>query len=683
MNKFLFELGTEEIPAAMIQPATTELFKGFQELLEKYSVCPSLIHCYNSPRRLAFLAEDLPERAPDQSETIIGPPEKIAYGSNQNLTKAGRGFARKYGIKIDRLEIIETGKGRYLGHRQINPGVLTKEIIAAGMGDVITAISWPKNMYWRESRFRFVRPIRWIIALWNEEIVAFEFEGIKTDRQTSGHRFLGAQSISIPHAKCYVDVLHENSVFVDIEERRSLIIRELADLTPKSCTLVEDLDLIELTCFLNERPSAILGRFKKSFLELPKEILVTVMRHHQKYFSVIDKSGKLKSFFLAIINNGKDPDGLIRKGHERVLQARLDDAVFFWNSDCKKTLQERVEDLASVTFQKNLGTYLSKTKRIQSICSLLSSKNDLLQQAALLCKTDLTTESVFEISELQGIIGGLCAREEGYPQEVWQAIYEHYQPVSIKDPLPKTKNGALLSIADRLDTITACFSIGIRPKGSSDPFAIRRQAQGLIRILLDYGFDWTIDDLLRFSLGVLGSGQEFKEEIKKFLGRRLHTILTRQGLENDVIKAVLEPGLGSVSGICQKAKALQEIRLEPEFEALTITYKRIKNILDDQEIDELRVGEVHLVERAEKDLFQEFLVLDHDIAQQLDSGNYLKALNLMASLRGKVDHFFEEVMVLTENCELRRNRLRLLSSISRMFLQVADISMIRQIKVGD
>lgn len=675
MNKFLFELGTEEIPAAMVKPALKELKEGFRRMLEESSVTAPLIHCYSTPRRLALLAEDLPRNRPDEQETVLGPPERIACDGAQALTRAGEGFARKYEIEKERLEIIETKKGRYLGFRQVQTGVPVTELIAAGMGEVIAGIGWPRNMYWSETRFPFVRPLRWLIALWNDEIVNFEVEGIRTGRESSGHRFLGRSMVEIPHPESYVEILRENSVVVDSAERRSLIESELVRLTPDGCTLVADPGLVELTCFLSEKPSAVLGRFEDSFLRLPREILVTVMRHHQKYFAVTGDSGQLEPVFLTIINSGGDPDNLIRKGHERVLRARLEDAVFFWDSDRKKDLGERVETLATVRFQKDLGSYLEKAKRLQEICSQLSPGNDILQKAALLCKTDLTTETVFEISELQGIMGGLFAREEGYPEEMWKAIYEHYQPVSLEDHSPTTKNGALLSIADRLDTIAGSFSIGIRPRGSSDPFALRRQAQGLIKILLDHEFDWGIDDLLKVVLQVLGSEEAVvKNEVQTFLERRLYRMLRRLGLEYDVINAVTAVGIGSVTDTYRRARALQGIRAEPEFKGLAAAFKRIRNILGAQKVDEPTVDESLLVEKAEQELFREFSDVNSDLNRHLGSSDYRKALVLMSNLRVAVDRFFDEVMVLVEDTDLQQNRLRLLNAISTTFLKVADIS---------
>ena len=677
MNKFLFELGTEEIPAKMIEPALNQLESGFRKLLSESSVQAHAIHLYSSPRRLALLAEDLPHTQPDQQSTIIGPPERVARGHNGELTRAGEGFARQHGIPSDQLEMIETDKGRYLGFRQVNPGSPLPAVLASGLGMVIAQIAWPRNMYWRESRFRFVRPIRWLVALWNTEIVDFEFEGIRSNRFSSGHRLLGAPEVDIPSPDRYVELLRENFVLVDAGQRRAKIAQELAALTPGGFTVLDDPELLELTCFLNEHPAAVLGRFESSFLKLPREILVTVMRHHQKYFAVIGDSEELQPFFVTVTNAAGDPDGRIRIGHERVLRARLEDAVFFWESDRKTKLEKRVESLARVTFQQKLGSYLDKARRLQEICRRLSPDNQTLYQAALLCKTDLTTATVFEISELQGVMGGLYAREEGYPEDIWKAIYEHYQPISLDDSSPTTRNGALLSIADRLDTIAGCFSIGIRPRGSSDPFGLRRQAQGLIKILLDHGVDWEVDDLLDFAcVGLEADSVELRSEIKVFLGKRLRRILEGQGIEYDVVNAIMEAGMGSIVGAHRRARALQEIREEPEFEALAVAFKRIRNILSTREAEDGGVDESLLVESAEQNLFSAFSDLQSHLAGPLASGEFRDVLARMAALGGPVDRFFDEVMVLTEDQQLRHNRLRLLHQISEMFLQVADISQI-------
>ena len=677
MNKFLFELGIEEIPGRMIEPALNQLEGGFRKLLTESSVQAHRLRLYSSPRRLALLAEDLPDTQPDQKSTIIGPPERVARGGDGELTRAGEGFARQHGIPAHQLKTIETDKGRYLGFQQVNPGSPLPAVLASGLGGVIAQIAWPRNMYWRESRFRFVRPIRWLVALWNQEIVDFEFEGIRSNRLSSGHRFLGAPEVEIPSPDHYVELLRENFVLVDGGRRRAKIEQELAELTPGGCTVVDDPELLTLTCFLNEYPTAVLGRFESTFLKLPREILVTVMRHHQKYFAVIGDSEELQPFFVTVTNTAGDPDGRIRTGHERVLRARLEDAVFFWESDGKTKLEKRVENLARVTFQQQLGSYLDKTRRLQEICRRLSPDNQPLDQAALLCKTDLTTETVFEISELQGVMGGLFAREEGYSEDIWKAIYEHYQPISLDDSSPTTRNGALLSIADRLDTIAGCFSIGVRPRGSSDPFGLRRQAQGLIKILLDYGVDWEVDDLLDFACVALETDSvELRGEIKVFLGRRLRRILEGQGIEYDVVNAVMEAGMGSVADACRRARALQAVREEPQFEALAVAFKRIRNILSTREAEDGGVDESLLVESAEQNLFRAFSDLRSNLAGPLASREYRDVLARIASLRGPVDRFFDEVMVLAEDRQLRRNRLRLLHQISETFLQVADISQI-------
>ncbi len=677
MNKFLFELGTEEIPAKMIEPALNQLEDGFRGLLNKASVQVGGIRLYSSPRRLSLLAEDLPDTQPDQRSTIIGPPESVARDGNGDLTRAGEGFASQHGIPLDQLETMETEKGRYLGFQQVKSGSPLSTVLASGLGGVIARMAWSRNMYWRESRFRFVRPIRWLVALWNEEIVDFEFEGIRSSRRSRGHRFLGAQEVEIPSPDHYVELLRENFVLVDAGQRRRKIVKELAEVTPGGCTVVDDPELLELTCFLNEHPTVVLGRFESSFLKLPREILVTVMRHHQKYFAMIGDSEKLQPFFMTVTNTAGDPEGRIRTGHERVLRARLEDAAFFWESDRRTKLEKRVESLARVTFQRELGSYLDKTRRLQKICRRLSPDNQTLDQAALLCKTDLITETVFEISELQGVMGGLYAREEGYSEDIWKAIYEHYLPISLDDSSPTTRNGALLSIADRLDTITGCFGIGIRPRGSSDPFGLRRQAQGLIKILLDHGLEWKTDDLIDFGcVGLETDSVELRSEIKVFLERRLRRILEGQGIQYDVINAVMASGTGSALEARRRASALQEVREESEFRTLAVAFKRIRNILGGQEVIDAGVDRSLLVEDAEQNLFRSFSDLQSRLPGPLASGEYRDVLALMATLSGPVERFFDEVMVLAEDQQLRRNRLGLLHQISETFLQVADISQI-------
>lgn len=674
MNKFLFELGTEEIPAGMIADGLNRLVAGVRQSLEEARVAFDGIHGYSSPRRLSVVVDGLPERQPDREEITQGPPRRVAFDEDGNPTQAAHGFARKMSLEVDRLEVQETERGDYVVARRVRPGRPVKRLLGDALPGVIQSISWPKTMYWRETKFRFIRPLRWFVALWNAEILSFEFEGLRSDRYTRGHRFLGNTGCPVVEVDRYVSTLREQYVLVDLEERREKIARELKSCTPDGLHALEDAQLEELVLYLNEYPSVLLGSFEERFLEIPQQVLITVMRHHQKYFAVVDGRGRLQPWFLTVLNTAADTRGKIRKGHERVLKARLEDAAFFWESDRRRPLEDRVPELADVVFQKNLGSYFEKTERIRALCSQFSD-DPALDQAARLCKADLTTEMVFEMPELQGIMGGLYAREEGKPEKIWKSIYEHYQPVSLEDSVPGSRLGALLSLADRLDTIVGCFALGIRPTSSSDPLGLRRQAQGAVKILLEHRLDLALSELVELAARGFGDVKATDcEEALEFLRRRLHFILQEQGFSYDVLNAVFKVGADRAADTRRRARALAEIRSEPDLEALAVAFKRIRNILTG-ELDELPPLRPELLEEeSEIALHQAYLSVAGPVEEALQAGDFGAALRTLATLRTPVDRFFDDVMVLVEDADLRRNRLRLLTDLSELFLRIADIS---------
>ncbi len=674
MNKFLFELGTEEIPADMIADGLRQLSEGLQKVLQEQQLAFDRILAYSSPRRLAVLAEGLPERQPDREEITMGPPAKVAFDAAERPTPAAHGFAKKIGVEVDRLEVHETERGPYVVARQTHPGQPAPQVLAAALPDVIASISWPKTMYWRESRYRFIRPLRWLVALWNSDVVTFDFEGVSSDRYTQGHRFLGNRKAEVPDAGSYVSTLRGEFVLVDLQERREKISRELSECTPDGLQVLEDARLRELVAFLNEYPTVLRGGFDPRFLDIPQEVLITVMRHHQKYFAVVDSNHQLQPWFLTVLNTSGDNEGEIQKGHERVLKARLEDAAFFWENDRAKSLEDRVASLAGVMFQKDLGSYLDKTERLRAICKQLSDDPDM-DEAARLCKADLTTEMVFEMSELQGVMGGLYARDEGQKETVWRAIYEHYQPVSLDDPPPSSRLGALLSLADRVDTIVGCFNVGIRPTSSSDPFALRRQAQGAVKILLDQKLELSLSELVDLAAaGFESVSPEAKAEALEFLRRRVRFILQERGASYDVLNAIFAVGADRVFEAAQRASALEEIRREPDFEALAVAFKRIRNILTKESEGLPEVRREVLSEKAEIELHEQYLELRPRVESWVQAHDFAGALRALAGLRGAVDEFFDRVMVLTEDREVRLNRLRLLQDLSQMFLRIADIS---------
>ncbi|HEY2913617.1 MAG TPA: glycine--tRNA ligase subunit beta, partial [Candidatus Angelobacter sp.] len=490
MPDFLLEIGLEEIPARMIQDASQELQERVEELLAKNSLPHQGIKRSETPRRLALIASGIPATQADVQEQLTGPATKVAYKDGQP-TPAAHAFAKKAGVDVSQLQKATTPKGEYLIASVTNKGKSAAQLLAELLPKEIASIYWPKNMYWRAGKpERFVRPVRWIVAMLDGEIIPLEFAGVKAGGQSRGHRILNSGQVSIASPSQYVETLQQAHVTVLSADREYKIRKALdaATRTVPGARWREDAELLKTVVNLTEWPSAILGSFDKEYLSLPEEVLVTVMRDHQKYFAVEDAGGKLAPHFLAVLNTDGDPDGLIRHGNERVLRARFNDARFFWDTDQKTPLVNRVEMLKAVTFQKDLGSYAAKAERMAKLaaklCAALEKSGQrvdgvAVQQAARLAKTDLTAELVKEFTELQGIVGGLYAKAQGLPESVATAIYDQYKPESTEDSAPRTLEGAVLSIADKADSIAGMFALGLVPSGSKDPFALRRQANGI------------------------------------------------------------------------------------------------------------------------------------------------------------------------------------------------------------
>ncbi len=472
---FLLEIGTEEIPDWMIVPALNNLQDMFQGSLDQYALGGKVASTAATPRRLVLRAEGLIERQADAEELVLGPPKSVGAG-------AAAGFAKKMGTTPDQLRTETTAKGEYFAFTKRTQGQATAAILARELPNLILKIQWPKTMYWNgKGSERFIRPIRWIVALLGDAVVPFEIGGVNSGNTTAGHRLLGKPSILVT-IQDFEHQLKSNGVILSADQRRAKIETEITGLLAgRNLKVKPDPDLLHTLVYITEFPTAILGGFDSQYLELPQEVLVTVMRHHQKYFSVEDANGNLAPHFIAVMNTIADPDGLVRHGNERVLRARFNDARFFWQVDQKKPLAARVEDLKNVTFQAKVGSYFQKTERVVALVQALGGDQHA-QRAALLCKCDLTTDMVKEFTDLQGIVGGLYAKEQGEPEEVGRAVYDHYKPLSMEDAVPSTLNGCLLSVADKWDTLTECFKVGMAPTGSRDPFGLRRAAQGIVRI---------------------------------------------------------------------------------------------------------------------------------------------------------------------------------------------------------
>lgn len=648
---FLLEIGTEEIPDWMIPGALESLRGLFEETLAKAALEAEGIQVDATPRRLVLRAAGLPARQPDSRERVVGPAKAAP-------PRAVEGFARKLGVEPGDLAVETTPKGEYYTYVRQIAGRPTKEILAEALPGVVLGISFPKTMYWTAKNGpRFIRPIRWLAALLGDQVVPFEIAGVCSGALTNGHRRLGAAGVPVTIAD-YEARLRENYVILSAAERRRRIDEGIAALGVK---INPDPALLETLTYLTEYPTPILGGFDAAFLELPEEVLVTVMRHHQRYFSVSGPDGRLAPQFVAVMNTSADPDGLVRSGNERVLRARFNDARFFWDTDQQKKLEDRVADLAQVTFQARLGSYLEKTERVVKLVEELGGGPDA-QRAARLAKADLTTELVKEFTELQGVVGGLYARAQGEPEAVWQAIYDHYKPESMEDAIPRSRAGQLVSIADKVDTLRGCFGVGLIPTGSRDPFALRRAAQGVVKTI--------VEGKLRLSVGSLLGGDrqlaEFVLDRVRFYFREI------RGFRYDEVNAVLASGHDDLVDVAERLEAIQAVRPTANFEPLAASFKRIRNILLQAEFAGCGAVEEGLLEQGpEAELYAEFQRVRAAARQSRD---YRTALETIASIRPRVDLFFDKVLVNVPDERIRQNRLTLLATLLAEFSTIADFS---------
>src|SRR5467141_1403104 len=618
MPDFLLEIGCEEIPARMIGAASRELRERLKTLLQRERLEPAgAISHLDTPRRLAVLASDIPASQPDITEQVNGPSAQIAYKEGQP-TPAAHAFAKKVGVDVGKLEKISTPKGEYLAATVTRKGRTAAEILAEALPKEISTLYWPKNMYWRKRGEVFVRPVRWLVAMLDEQVVPLELFGIPAGKTTRGHRIIAGGPVAISKPSAYVEALRAAKVLGAVE--REHVIRKALDAATRTIPGArwrEDKALVATVVDLTEFPSVILGSFDPEFLDLPEEVLVTVMRDHQKYFAIEDANGKLLPHFLAVLNTAGDSDGLIRHGNERVLRARFNDARFFWQTDQKQTLRQRVELLRNVTFQKDLGSYYDKTLRVQRMASWLAEtvkqngmavRPGVVHKAALLAKTDLTTELVKEFTELQGIVGGLYARvqqldEDMKPDvqmEVSRAIYDHYKPESMEDDAPATLEGAVLSIADKADSIAGMFALGLIPSGSKDPFALRRQANGIVRTIAECELPFRLAEIMNDARARYQgseaekkfSNAEYTASIRTFFRERAEFYLKEaRGYAYDVVKAVLAADSDDVVDAAARAEAVSKVRGSADFESISVAFKRTKNILRQAEENKRHVAD--------------------------------------------------------------------------------------------
>jgi glycyl-tRNA synthetase beta chain len=643
----LLEIGCEEIPDWMLAGALEYLAGSVGDFLKNRQLGGDSIRTDATPRRLVVRAANIAPRQADTEERVWGPAKSAPPA-------AVAGFARKQGVDVSQLEVLSDGKAEKHSYIRKMPGQPAAILLADALPALILKTPFPKTMYWPgKSGPRFIRPIRWVVALLGEEVIPFEIAGVNSGNQSSGPRKLGALRFPVNHEN-YEQRLRQNFVLLSAEERRERI---RAVPTHYRC----DNELLNTLVNLTEWPTPITGSFDQEFLSLPKEVLITVMRHHQKYFSVETADGNLAPQFVAVTNTDGDPDGLIRRGNERVLRARFNDARFFWDTDMKRPLVERVPDLAHVTFQAKLGSYFEKTERILALVRELGGGAEA-ERAAFLSKADLTTELVKEFTELQGVVGGLYARAQGEPEEVAIAIQDQYKPESMEAAIPRSAPGQFLSIADKLDTLRGCFRIGLIPSGSKDPFALRRAAQGIVKILVEGGLRLPIHSLL----GNDAQLQEF------FLDRVRYYFREICSFKYDEVNAVLASGWSDLVNVEERLNAVREVRPTANFEPLAASFKRIRNILRQAQIDgaAASVEPERLESGPEADLYRDF----ERVRAETASLDYRGALTAIAGLRPAVDLFFDKVLVNAPDPELRRNRLALLHNMLVEFSTIADFS---------
>ncbi len=632
---FLLEIGTEEIPDWMIKNALDDLRARFVAL----GIPHETVQVDATPRRLVLRAAGLPVGQADSVERVQGPAKSAP-------PQAVEGFARKQGAAVADLAVEATPKGEYYVFHKKIAGKATKDMLAAALPGIVLGIYFPKTMYWTAKNGpRFIRPIRWLVALLGEEVVPFEIGGVPSGNVSAGHRRLGAAQVAVT-CEDYERKLRENCVILSADERRARIVEGLVGAKV-------DAGLLETLVYLTEYPTAIEGGFDPAFLELPAEVLVTVMRHHQRYFSVEDAEGSLLPRFFAVMNIGSDPEGFVRRGNERVLRARFTDARFFWDSDQRKKLADRRKDLGAVTFQAKLGSYKDKAKRMTKLAKELGGKTAAVRAAGL-CKCDLTTELVKEFPELQGVVGGLYARAQGEREDVWQAIYDHYKPVSMEDSIPRNATGRIVALADKLDTLRGCFRVGLIPTGSRDPFALRRAAQGVVKILVEGKMALPLLDLLEDNAELLAF---FQERVKFYFK-------DARGFQYDEVNAAMAAGWSNLADLAARLERIQSLRQSPDFEPLAASFKRIRNILEQAKFEGAGgIREELLEEEPEKELYREYRAI---AGQPIES--------VISRLRPKVDLFFDRVLVNAPIEEVRQNRLQLLYELRREFSKVADFS---------
>jgi glycyl-tRNA synthetase beta chain len=680
-KEFFLEIGTEEIPSRFIPPALEKMKELFIQLLASGRVAAAgEIRTFGTPRRLILHAAGLEERQADVSKEVLGPPKKVAFDAEGKPTKAAQVFAEKNKVSVEALTIRTTDKGEYVVAQLDEKGGDTAAWLAGALPGYILSIPFPKSMRWMDKDIRFARPIHWVLALFGGNVVEFDLNGIKSGNLSRGHRFMSPGAFLVKDFKSYQNQAEPNFVVIDPEVRKQRIVKQVAELARSvNGSVLEDAGLVEEVMNLVEYPVAVLGGFSKDFLRVPKEVLVTAMREHQRYFSVVDNSGNLLPYFITISNTRAEDMEVVRAGNERVLTARMSDAAYFYDHDLKVNLGDRVEDLKKVTYQEKLGTVYDKTARVAKlaahIAGLFLADGAIAERAAMLAKADLLTGVVGEFPKLQGVMGRQYAMLSGEDPRVAQAIAEHYQPRFAGDELPQSLEGMCVGIADRIDTITGCFSVGLIPSGSEDPYGLRRQSIAIMAMLFGRGRGMSLSALIAEACAGYGLKETAKKvaaEVLDFMRQRLAGMLTTDGLRSDVVDAALSVSFDDPLVAREKVKALDGWRSSDGYQPLVTALKRAGNIVPRD--FQGSVKRMLLKDEAEKALHDAFRAIEDSVHKKTAELDFRGALADIASLRQPVDAFFDKVMVMDKDAEVKNNRLALLAGITGLFSAIADFS---------
>lgn len=679
----LVEIGTEELPARFVDVALRQLKDAAQKQLGDLRLTYERLEVLGTPRRLALLVYGLPRQQDDLVREMKGPAAKVAFDDTGAPTKAALGFARGQGVTVDELEIRETDQGAYVFAVSREAGQPTAAVLTEWLPQFVTSVQFPKSMRWGDGSLRFGRPVRWLAALLDGQVLPIAVDGVLASNTSRGHRFLSAGEIVLDGPRDYVDRMRDAFVLVDGAERVQAVRDEVHKAAAAhGASVLEDEELVAEVANLIEWPAAVVGSFDDSYLQLPRAALITPMREHQRYFPLVDDAGRLLPRFVAIANGPRDDMDVIRRGNEKVLAARLADARFFYDEDRRTPLADYVPRLKDVVFQEQLGTVYEKMERVRTLAASLARMADadeetmrVIDRAAYLAKADLVTQMVYEFPELQGIMGREYALLSGEGDAVADAVFEHYLPRFAGDDVPRTLAGSILSIADKIDTIVGCFGVDLIPTGSQDPYALRRQALGVVRIVSGFPLDIDLSEALASSLSTFAGrfnedDAALNERVADFFRQRVRGMLLDQGVRHDLVEAVVGAGIDDLAGVFARAEALAEFSQAAEFDALVTAYERAANLASKGDADD--VDEDLFQTHAETQLFAEVVRVRERLDELVKDGRWPDALAVLAGLRPFVDRLFEDVMVMAPEEDLRRNRLALLRQVVRLFAPIAD-----------